>query len=529
MRPTIEAHVERMRQSYQGVGELNKENIQRVLQDKQVGNLTASVLKAFVFNTSLRFNPKSVLMNELQPLFTLWPFLTTREFVKIAKEARKPETIARVRDIAIQASGGRYENIKPGQRPKFDPFSRSSETARIMGHLAGELIAGRRNLVGPNRYRYITEWTAKVEFDNSARNSPPLFWGPMKSTFFQFKPYQVKNLERLYYDWKYGIEGASSGTTARRAKIVTAQLLVGGVGSLLTVLPGLKNITGVLILGYLANGLSKAFGDDEWGNKIAEAIYYGAPAFIGLDLSSSVGFLDEPFGETLAKQALNFLTGPAIYKSVVAAEEVGKYFAEREKPAPLGRESEKEERLERQGRKVFRAITPLARMGETAYDVVVKRKRPELYLDKEMPLTDTEVALRLAGGSPLRQTRFFDEKEAYDWQKKLLNRPVDIPGIERAKGEPESTYQLRVQRRQEYERRFLPQLQTAPAFQKLPKLEKDAVLDALQRNITEQAAMKKPDLRKLTPGYLLKARFTGAPERRERERKRLYNEPKEEK
>jgi hypothetical protein len=39
--------------------------------------------------------------------------------------------------------------------------------------------------------------------------------------------------------------------------------------------------------------------------------------------------------------------------------------------------------------------------------------------------------------------------------------------------------------------------------------------------------MKKPDLRKLTPGYLLKARFAGAPERRERERKRLYNEPEE--
>lgn len=526
MRPTIEAHVERIRQSFQGVGKLNKENLQKALENKQVGNIAAAVLKAFVYNTSLRFNPKSVLMNELQPLFTLWPFLTTREFVAIAKEARNPKTVARVRELAIKESGGRYEGIQSSERPAVDPFARSSERARIMGHLAGELIADRLKLTGPNRWRYISEWTAKVEFDNSAWNVPPLFSGPLKSTAFQFKAYTVKNLERFYYDWTRGVEGASSGTAARRAKMIAAQVAVGGVSSLLTLMPSVKGITGVLLLGYLAQGLSKMLGDDEWGNKLAEAIYYGAPAFIGLDLSSSVGFLDEPFGNTIAEQALNFLTGPAVYKSVTAAQEVAKYFAEREKPAPLGRESEKEERLSRQGRKVLRGITPLARMGETAYDLA-RGKRPELYLDKEMPLTGPEVALRLAGGSPLRQTRFFDEKEAYDWQKKLLNRPVDVPGVERLKGEPESTYQLRVQRRQEYQQRFLPQLQAARAFQRLPKPEQDAVLDALQRNITEQASMKKPDLRKLEAGYLLRARFAGAPERREREKKRLYNEPEE--
>ena len=365
-----------------------------------------------------------------------------------------------------------------------------------------------------------------MEFDNSAWNVPPAFSGNLNSVLFQFKPYVSKNIQRFVADWKRGVEGASSGTLARRAKMIAVQVGVGGVGSLLTIIPGVKGITGILILGYLAQAFSAAMGDDELGEKLAEAVYYGAPAWIGLDLASSTGFLEEPFGDDTFQQALNLVAGPAVYKSAAAINGLRKYYEDAQKVAPLGKEKEKEEVLARRRRTILNAITPLSRMAETAWSLA-QGKRPDMFLEEPTPLQNKEVILRLFGGSPIRQTKFYDYKESFDWQKSLLNRPVDVPGIKRLKKETDATYKERVKRIEGWREQYRNELTSHPRFSQLSPEDQEKAFELLQRNITEQANQVRPNEAVLKPARILRSVMTSKVESKARARKRLYTEPED--
>lgn len=374
----------------------------------------AGFLKAFQYHTKLRFNPRATLINELQPLQTLWPHLTTAEFLNIAKEARKPSVRRRIAELADRESGGKVEIKETGTR-RLDLFGKASESNRIMGHLAGELLGKRQGMEGPELERYAADWAKKVEFDNSRYDIPPLFRGNLAGVIGQFKPFMVKNIERLVADWKRAPEGTSTGTLARRSKMVLAQVAMGGVRSM----PGLKTIGGALILGALAKSFQKTGLDEDAANKFAETVYFGAPGLVEQDLSGSVMIIDEPFGNTPSEKILNFAGGPTLGLIHAAWKEGGRFAA-----------ADDAEGRQAAALRLGKAITPLTKTGQTIYSMF-KGQTPTMRLGgKDESMTIGEAIGYGLQGTPKRQTMFYDRKDLTDFQRKAGERmgiPVPDP------------------------------------------------------------------------------------------------------
>lgn len=393
----------------------------------------AGFLKSFQYITKLRFNPRAAFINVLQPLQTLWPHLTTTEFARIAFAARSPKVRARIAEIADRESGGKIEISETGTG-RYDIFGKASESNRVMGHLAGELIGQRMGLRGDELQRYAADWAKKTEFDNSRWDIPPLFRGSIAGVLGQFKPFMAKNIERLFADWKAAPQGTSTGTLARRSKMILSQVMVGGVRSV----PGIKTIGGVLILGALAKSFQKTGLSEDEANKMAEAIYFGAPGLVEQDLSASVMIIDEPFGYTPSEKILNFLGGPTL-GLIHAAWREGERFSGA-KDTSQGTATEKREAA---ALRLSKAVTPLTKTGIAAYEYATGGK-PSMRLGREkVPMTLTEGIGYALQGTPKRQTRFYDEREAPDWQKRMVGLPVSGEDDARQSAKRKATKALR--------------------------------------------------------------------------------------
>jgi hypothetical protein len=498
----------------------------------------AGFLKAFQYNTKLRFNPRSIIINGLQPLQTLWPHLTSSEFLKIAAKARQPETRARIAELAARESGGKVEDLDVKRR--FDPFGKVSETNRIMGHLAGELIADRLELTGEAKARTAADWAKKVEFDNSRWDIPPLFRGRVAGVVGQFKPFTVKNLERLYADWKAAPEGSESGNLAQRAKIVTSQLALGGVRSLL--LPGLKEIGGVLILGGLAAAFSKAGMDDDDANKVAEAVYFGAPGLVEQDLSSSVTLLDSPFGSTPSEKAINFLGGPTL-SLIIKAWKEGETMANAKDTAKESRA----EKIKASALRLGKAVSPYSKTGETLYSLATTGKPPKLKLGKEeAEMTKPEAIGYGLQGTPLRQTRYYEEADAYDWQKRLLGQPtkpgalnlgdklenelrkhgLDYSHVHEIRGDTEKTHRERTEREERWLKQYGGALIDNPRYKTLSEPRQKEALKTLRERIGDQANEKLPHLLKLNASDVIRSTIESERQKPARDRRKIVVAPK---
>jgi len=469
-------------------------------------------LKKFQYDFKLRHNPRSIIVNFLQPLQTLWPHLSTAEFAKISARARQKETRERVAELAARESGGKTEDVdRRKKRWLPDIFGKVSESNRIMGHLAGELMADKLGLIGAAKARMAADWAAKVEFDNSRWNVPPLFRGRAASVIGQFKAFTVKNLERLYADWKAQPEGSTSGTLARRAKMVTAQLALGGVRSLL--LPFIKEIGGVLILGGLARAFMAAGMDDDEADKWAEAVYFGAPGLVEQDLSSSVMLLDSPYGNTPSEKGINFLGGPTI-SLVFNAWKEGETMA----TAKDSRESTRGEKIKASALRLSKAVTPYTKFGQTAYSLATTGKPPKLRLGKEeVEMTKKEAIGYGLMGTPLRQTRHYEREEAFDWQKQMLGEPT----IERLPGDTDKTYQGRAKRVEMWTKRYEAELLRQPRYKRMSESQQQAALETLRRRIGTEANQRQPDLSKLSAGDVIRSTVESAARKPARDRRKI--------
>ena len=505
----------------------------------------AGFLKGFQYNTKLRLNPRSALVNSLQPLQTLWPHLTTREWAKLQIEAAKPATWRRIAETAARESGGSIENVN--DKKKFmgwaDLFTPVSEYNRIVGHLAGELFADRNGLTGDAKARMAADWAKKVEFDNSAYDIPPLFSGKIAGVVGQFKPFMVKNIERIVSDWKSAPPEAlatnswkGAGTIARRAKMIAAQVAIGGVRS---AVPGLKTIGGVLILGALAKSFGK-FMDDDKAEKLAEAVYFGAPALVEQDLSGSVAVFDEPFGKTAYEKLVNFGGGPTL-SLIAKAYEEGKNINEAE-------DSKKQTKGEKQKAAALRlakAVTPYMKFGQAAYSAF-NGETPKMWMGKEVPMTKTEAVGSALLGTPLRQSKFYENKEAFDWQKKLMpdrfpkedekateskkTRVTDTGKIETSMpkqkpNEPEEIYNKRVERVNQWMDTYGQKLIDSPRYKSLSDEEKQAALKTLRARIGRQQNAVKPNEKSFEPNAVLLGVKKSARERPRKDAKKLWVAP----
>lgn len=500
----------------------------------------AGFLKKFQYDWKLRHNPRSIIVNELQPLQTLWPHLTTREFLKVTAQARQKATRSRVAELAARESGGKVEEVDRGKKKWLpDVFSKVSESNRIMGHLAGELMADKMGLTGEAKARMAADWAKKVEFDNSRWDVPPLFRGRIASVLGQFKPFTIKNLERLYSDWKEAPMGSGSGNLARRAKMITSQLAIGGVRSVLV--PGVKEIGGVLILGGLAKAFMKSGMEEEDANKMAEAVYFGAPGLVEQDLSSSVMLLDSPFGATPTEKIVNLFGGPTL--SLIA-----KAWKEGETMATAkDADKTREEKIKASALRLGKAVSPYVKAGESLYSLATTGKPPKLRLGKEeVEMTKKEAIGYGLMGTPLRQTKFYEEEDAFDWQKRLLGQPqkpgrlnsfgdkldaelrkhkLDYSRVDEMSGDTEATHKERSAKIESWLKDYGVRLIEHPRYALMTDVQQKTAIENLRRRIGTQSNLRRPDLTQFRPQEVLRSVRQSEREKPRRDREKIVVRP----
>jgi hypothetical protein len=261
----------------------------------------------------------------------------------------------------------------------------------------------------------------------------------------------------------------------------------------------------VFILAGLMNALKGMTDDDEFAEDLAVAIYYGAPAAIGTDLSSSVGFFEEPYGKTVHEQAVNFFLGPLASTALNVVQEDIKFLETAQKEPRLGGEEEKRKEMLRRGVNIAKQVTPYVRMLESAVDLA-QGEGSTMRLDKEEKLTKWETAIRALGGAPIKQTMFFDEKEAYGWQKSLLGKPTGFERLKKKEGESDASYFRRKAKTDQWERTYLRRLEQNPRYRRLKPEEQEAVRENLWRNFAEESGKLRPDTSKFDASGLLERR-----------------------
>jgi hypothetical protein len=355
----------------------------------------SNLLKSIQYNTKLRFNIKSRIINELQPLATLWPHVSTKEFLELSAKARMPSTYKR-----LDALGGFSTGSKAGAAPAKssipDFFGKASDYNRAMGYMHGETDAARLGLTGSAAHRHAMDWAKRVEFDSSKWDAPPILNGPVASVLGQFKGFTIKNIESIANDLKLHQGDIVGGYAARAGKRILSQIAIGGVRSIL----GVKQIGGLLIVGAVAKALSKTGMDEDEANKAAEALYYGAPSLIGEDLSGSSMILDEPYGNNAYERIVNFLGGPTLSMGAKLATEAQNAYKAR---TP-------EDRLEA-GKRAAAAVTPYYRMGESAVKAATGDSKVNA-ASKDVELNRFEMIMRAMGFTPVKQTKAYDERDA---------------------------------------------------------------------------------------------------------------------
>lgn len=505
--------------------------------------MAAAMIKSVVYTAKLKYNLKSASTNYISLALSVGPYMRANELADIIYEAAKPSTWNRkvagdrtLRDVAVGETGGRQASGAPADEGlthwwhRKDIFQLSSEHVRIAGYLVGERMAeredqklraeGKAPLSDYVKARLIRDWIEKVEFDNSPWNIAPLFRGPVASVAFQFKPFLQKNVERFIADLQRDPEAfvLSDPRTPlgqitnkipwkyrRVIGTIGQQVMWGGIGSLLTAVPYLKPLAGVFILAGLMNALKGMTDDDEFAEDLAVAIYYGAPAAIGTDLSSSVGFFEEPYGKTVHEQAVNFFLGPLASTALNVVQEDIKFLETAQKEPRLGGEEEKRKEMLRRGINIAKQVTPYVRMVESAVDLA-QGEGSTMRLDKEEKLTKWETAIRALGGAPIKQTMFFDEKEAYGWQKSLLGKPTGFERLKKKEGESDASYFRRKAKTDQWERTYLRRLEQNPRYRRLKPEEQEAVRENLWRNFAEESGKLRPDTSKFDASGLLERR-----------------------
>jgi hypothetical protein len=229
--------------------------------------------------------------------------------------------------------------------------------------------------------------------------------------------------------------------------------------------------------------------------------------------------LDTPYGATPYEQTINFAGGPTLSLIVKAVKE-GQTMA----TARDSKEQSREEKVRASAMRLARATTPYTKLGETAYSLATTGKPPKLRLGKEeVEPTTAEAIGRGLMGTPLRQTRFYEEAGAFDWQKRMLGKPT----IERMSGDTDQTYRERAKRVEAWTDLYESQLLDHPRYGLMSESEQRAALQLLRRRITEEANQKSPNLTKLSAWNVIRSMRESEKRKPARDRGKIVVAPPE--
>jgi hypothetical protein len=251
------------------------------------------------------------ILNTLQLLQTLYPVVGRKGLMNGIKSyySKEGQEILRKYNIA-GITGKLHEFGMPGERKleRFLPAGASEVRNQGVAFLTlyNEGIA--RGLSPDEAARYgRLRGQLFTQFTYSRSDIPPLFRGPAGGIIFQYRRFNIKNLElvsRLAREGNWGGVG----------RWISANMIIGGMRAFTKILP-------VGVGGYLTLKIYNKIKDVA-GEETAQVIHHGLPALVGTDFSGSVGPFDMPYGDTIYDQAGRLLFGPTGQTAIKIIEDV---------------------------------------------------------------------------------------------------------------------------------------------------------------------------------------------------------------
>lgn len=353
----------------------------------------ARTLTNLQFWLKLKGSPRSAIVNLIQPLTTLWPYVSTKDFAALYADYAKPTTRQRLVDRGVLAGSTKIDNANilsiKKRSSAFNPlnwFEKASEVNRGIGYLYGEKLGIKRGMSAEQAHQLGLSWAEKVEFDNSTWNIQPALRSSQGRLFGQFKSFAGKNLENVR-DIILAPDIPTPQKIGRIAKWSSAQIPIGGVKSLGVVS---KIAGGYLVVQGISNQLQEYGMKKDEADKIATAIYYGAPSLIGQDLSASVAILEEPYGRTTLEKAANFAFGPTVGTAV------GVYDAVKSKNYE----------------KAAKSLTPLYKTYDVAKQSINNEtSKVKVGNNQYVELSNFEAIMRGLGFTPVKTSEVYDKRD----------------------------------------------------------------------------------------------------------------------
>lgn len=374
----------------------------------------------------LQLNPKSAFINNIQPLRTMWPFLTTTEMAEVVKRMHDPAWKQEMTDLGVMKGAVKLETgssniqrfgLKEALRPGGGgPFTYVSGLNRARGYTAGMIKAEALGLGGLEKHQMGLRWAKQVEFDNSKWDAPPFLKHPLGQVFGQYKGFLIKDVENAIETWQgqtrwktlLGIQDTPSQRVLRPVKWFAGTAVAGGLRAAASPFSWFGTAAGYSMYLMTAARIQSATGvSDKDAKYYSSAIFLGAPALAGLDLSSSVTPLDEPQGWTPFDKIGRFVGGPTstgildISKAVYHVASPGQSDERTVGERAIGAAAK---------------ATPYARMAQRFYqteEMLRTGKKPTINLDgTEVQLTAAQTVMGMFGVPPASQTLYYEEKEA---------------------------------------------------------------------------------------------------------------------
>jgi hypothetical protein len=258
----------------------------------------------------LKASPRFHALNITQTGSTLWPQVSSKEFIAGQRFYQTAAGRAAIDKYGVRyLTGGKIsEGGRAWTSPEFrEKFRFAPET--FNQEVAWATMFKRARDMGmdeaaANDYALL-KGVLHTQFCFLRSDTPPLLRGPITSTVFMFRRFQIKNLEM-------GYDLIASRNFPGAAKWFGAQFLLGGTKALSRGIPigATLSVTGVVDkLPYLNAEMYEKI-KKEYGEYAADGITYGLPGLIGLDPFYSIQLFDTPWGQSFAEKTGNLMIGP---------------------------------------------------------------------------------------------------------------------------------------------------------------------------------------------------------------------------
>lgn len=242
---------------------------------------------------------KFFIVNSLQPMETLYPVVGQKSFMEGIKLYYSKEGQDLLRQHKVSGITGKIHEAGMEAR-RFERFTpagaseiRNQGVAFLTLYQHGKSIG----MTDAEAARYgRLRGQLFTQFTHVPSDIPRAMRGPMGGLIFQYKRFPIKSIElfsRLLRERNFGGAG----------RFLVSKLVLGGLKVFLS--PIIATLGG----GYLVYESYKKI-KEEYGDEVADIMYYGLPSLAGVDMSSSFDILDVPSGRSIPEKIGNEAVGP---------------------------------------------------------------------------------------------------------------------------------------------------------------------------------------------------------------------------